>query len=153
MKNEKLTDQICALYFGCDATITWLVEGAYFEKGEQWVAPINLKNIDWLRLKNCEITPHLRRLDSLNEQEALELFKISRGEEWDYEYNSSLASKDRGMGKIWSCLENWWMGNYEMFAENGNWLVGDPNVWLYLLSKGFDLFGLIEAGLAKEETK
>lgn len=93
---------------------------------------------------------HLRRLESITEEEARELYKISRGEEWDYEYNSYAANRDRGMGKIWSCLENWWMGNYEMFAENGNWLIGDPNAWLYLISKGFDLFGLIDKGLAKE---
>lgn len=28
--------------------------------------------------------------------------------------------------------------------------IGKPSVWLYLLSRGFDLFGLIDAGLAKE---
>lgn len=27
--------------------------------------------------------------------------------------------------------------------------IGSPRIWLYLLSKGFDLFGLIEQGLAK----
>lgn len=28
--------------------------------------------------------------------------------------------------------------------------IGSPQYWLYLLSRGFDLFGLIDAGLAKE---
>lgn len=128
MKQVELTPQILRLYAGQKFTIQYNGEG-------------------------YSSMPHLRRLSSLTEDEARELFKISRGEEWDYQYNSSLANKERKNGKIWSCLENWWAGDYEMFDENGNWIIGDPTAWLYLLSKGFDLFGLIEAGLAKEVDK
>ncbi len=149
MKNE-ITPQIAALYIGQMATITWLVDGDYFERGEEWNTDIKHSVLEWFVSGKATIRPHLRPLSSLTEAEARELYEISRGGEWDYEYNSYAANRDRGMGKIWSCLENWWMGNYEMFAENGNWLVGDPNAWLYLLSKGFDLFQGIEAGWAKE---
>lgn len=31
--------------------------------------------------------------------------------------------------------------------------IGNPTVWSYLLKQGFDLFGLIEAGLALDKTK
>jgi len=39
-----------------------------------------------------------------------------------------------------------------LYAPEGKLLIGSPAVWLHLLSLGFDLFGLIDAGLAKEIT-
>ena len=142
MKKAELTPQILRLYVGRLCDLNCLGDRAKKEI------------TDFLILKHAEsgsiITPHLRSLSSITEEEARDLFKISRGDDWDYGYNSSIANRDRNNGKLWSCLENWWKGDYEMFAENGNWIIGEPEAWLYLLSKGFDLFGLIEAGLAKE---
>ena len=146
MKNE-ITPQILGMYLG--QKIEFVEDQKFFDIGS--IMEVNHVVLFSIIEENASgFVLHLRPLSSLTEAEARELFKISRGEEWDYEYNSSLASRDRKMGKIWSCLQNWWAGDYEMFAENGNWLVGDPNAWLYLLSKGFDLFGGIEAGWAKE---
>mgnify|MGYP003527802356 CR=1 FL=1 len=157
MKIETLTPQILALYLGqkCEFPSNGDIQYGFIGS----VNNAGFLTVNWGLIESgkraChEVTPHLRRLESLTEAEARELYEISRGEKWDYEYNSYAANRDRGDGEMWSCIENWWMGNYEMFAENGNWLVGDPNVWLHLLSLGFDLFNLIDAGLAKEiETK
>ena len=40
--------------------------------------------------------------------------------------------------------------NTDLDYSNKDVEIGTPAVWLYLLSKGFDLFSLIESGLAKE---
>lgn len=168
MKIETLTPQICGLLLGQTANLYWKNESGQleFERAGILISikpktegqhPLVFQCGNGLSQRELaydyrEVVFRLRRLESLTESEARELYEISRGEKWDYEYNSYAANRDRGMGKIWSCLENWWMGNYEMFAENGDWLIGDPNVWLNLLSKGFDLLGLIDAGLAKEVT-
>lgn len=144
MKKAELTPQILRLYVGKMCTLVGLTS--------QWDAIITDLNVEYLA-DGYTVIPHLRKLSSLTEQEACELFKISRNEDWDYNYNSSLANRDRQMGKAWSCLENWWDGDYEMYAENGNWILGEPYAWLKLLEWGFDLFGLIEVGLAKEVDK
>lgn len=83
-----------------------------------------------------EITPHLRRLDSLTESEARELYEAFYGIKF-------IATK-------WTALE-WFSKHIEPASATVlKDLIGAPAVWLYLLSKGFDLFGLIEAGWAKE---
>jgi len=102
---------------------------SYFDRGEQWNAPINLNHIEWLRLKNCEITPHLRRLESMTEEEAREVYEIEHGKDFRSDtYVSAKAYMIKG-------------GELDYFTPQG---------FLHLLSKGFDIFGLIDAGLAKE---
>ena len=83
-----------------------------------------------------EIKPVLRRLDSLTESEAREL-----------------TGKKNDALKIWN---GWQTGPRADYDQEQ---IGEPSAWLKLLSWGFDLFGLIDSGLAidaetiKEETK
>ena len=69
----------------------------------------------------------LRSLDSITEEEVRYLYK---GAECENE-----KIKD---------LREW------IINKSAEQILFTPTAWIYLLSKGFDLFGLIEAGLAKE---
>ncbi len=88
---------------------------------------------------------HLRPLSSLTEAEARELYEIKYCEAWGVDFERL------GM-EVESCLERFWKEDIELYAPEGKLLIGSPAVWLHLLSLGFDLFGLIDAGLAKEIT-
>lgn len=80
----------------------------------------------------------LRRLESITEEETKEAFFAFCGQNYDDVYTDNDAK----------C--SWWMEHEEWHSELRKLAIGEPNVWFYLLSKGFDLFGLIDAGLAKE---
>lgn len=134
MKIETLTPQIAALYAVQKATrprdftlegVVW--GGAYCVDG--YVCPVH------------NIVLHLRPLSSLTEAEARELYEIAKGEPWTYSTR-----------KVESCLEYWWSASDEGAFPVQFFQIGTPSVWLHLLSLGFDLLGLIEAGLAKEIT-
>lgn len=74
--------------------------------------------------------PILRPLSDMTEEEGLEIFELYA----DKPYLASIASHE-------SLIE--WLGGR----------VGSPAHWRYLLSRGFDLFGWIDAGLAIDKTK
>lgn len=77
--------------------------------------------------------PILRRLDSITEEEARELYKLRYPlESWEGE----------------SALNDWWLEFYEFYIPERLNCLGCPSAWLYLLSIGIDLFGWIDAGLA-----
>lgn len=80
------------------------------------------------------VIPHLRPLSSITEYEAGELISIHLG-------RPPLPCGDY--------LNDVNYGESTMMED----ILGNPSAWLYLLSKGFDLFGLIEAGLAKRVDK
>ena len=134
MKIETLTPQIAALYAGqkatrlknrWDFTIEGVVgSGAYCVDG--YVCPVH------------NIVLHLRPLSSLTEAEARELYEVYYGIEY--------------IGTKWTALE-WFSLNIEPASATVlKDHIGSPAAWLHLLSLGFDLFGLIDAGLAKEIT-
>lgn len=132
MKNE-ITPQIAALYIGQMATITWLVDGDYFERGEEWNTDIKHSVLEWFVSGKATIRPHLRPLSSLTEAEARELYEIANGQKF-------------GNGKALI----WWNNPNSLDYTNREIEVGSPAVWLKLLSWGMDLFGGIESGWAKE---
>lgn len=76
---------------------------------------------------------HLRRLDNITEDEAEDMY--------------SIAGWSSGKWSKFDFLSNEPVINDYLSHEI---LIGNPAAWLYLLSRGFDLFGLIDAGLAKE---
>jgi len=128
MKIEKITPQIAALYIGqkatrlknrWDFTLEGVVGGgAYCVDG--YVCPIH----------NIEL--YLRRLESMTEEEAREVYEIEYEIAFDPKnYDSAIPFVVRGSNPSKS---------YPHY----------PQGFLHLLSKGFDLFGLIDAGLAKE---
>ena len=141
MKIEKITPQIAALYLGAKCDLEWMytdtVEDS-FQKGDVWQdSKIGVAHVSRIEHGEISITPHLRRLESITEEEAREVYEVK--------YCTPCQFSDD-----YSAIDMFWereVGNYD---EQGSILIGTPAVWLYLLSKGFDLFGLIESGLAKE---
>jgi len=142
MKIETLTQQIAAMYLGQKCDIKWLytdtLDGA-FKVGDVWFdSKIHGAHIVRLEREEVQITLHLRRLDSLTEAEARELYEVYYGIEY--------------VGTKWTALE-WFSLHIEPASATVlKDHIGSPAAWLHLLSLGFDLFGLIDAGLAKEIT-
>ena len=131
---EKFTPQIAALYLGQKCQTKYgdgFIDGV-FSSGKITVQHPQSMSI----LPADEIKPVLRRLDSLTESEAREL-----------------TGKKNDALKIWN---GWQTGPRADYDQEQ---IGEPSAWLKLLSWGFDLFGLIDSGLAidaetiKEETK
>lgn len=128
MKPE-LTAQILGMYIGrpCDVLDT---DGEFLYSGI-----LSLPNIDYWVREMYVLRPHLRRLKSITEEECREVFKLVYGTPWDNGEN---------------CLKDWFLEVFNAFNFGKHLAIGTPSAWLYLLSKGFDLFGLIDAGLAEE---
>lgn len=129
MKPE-LTAQILGMYLGrrCDVEI----KNDYTYIDSDVITPAL---VGYFVLGDVDITPHLRRLESITEEECREVFKLVYGTPWD---NGDNCSKD------------WFLNVFNSFNFGKHFAIGTPSAWLYLLSCGFDLFGLIDAGLAKE---
>lgn len=133
---DKITPQIAALYLGqkCEPTgKDSIFLAAYYGDGS--LVPIIPNFVQEIANDRCEVILHLRRLESITEEEARELYHVSEGVEW---------------GLDSSCLINYWLDYEEDYYQGSDRNIGNPAAWIYLLSKGFDLFGLIDAGLAKE---
>lgn len=140
---EKFTPQIAALYLGQKCKTKYgdgFIDGV-FSSGKITVQHPQSMSI----LPADEIKPVLRRLDSLTESEARELYQVC------YPSDAELDAE--------SFLGDWWNGYDEWYVKTKYFIFGKPSAWLKLLSWGFDLFGLIDSGLAidaetiKEETK
>ena len=146
-KIDKITPQIAALYLGakCDAFGPKAVEiTEYYSKGEDYLR-VFPNFIQEIANGRCDVILHLRRMDSITEQEAREIYEISKGDPWETRMEwMDEDDEDR------SALRNYWNNTDEWYTDEKNMEIGRPRVWLYLLSKGFDLFSLIESGLAKE---
>lgn len=125
MKLDKITPQIAALYLGqkCEKKDY----GVCF-----FLADVNLWHVtdgDRIIANFENITLHLRRLDSITEDEARELYEMEHDKQFSSDtYKSAKAFLQRD--------------------DEMNYF--RPTTMLYLLGKGFDLFGLIDAGLAKD---
>lgn len=128
MKPE-LTAQILGMYIGrpCDVLDT---DGEFLYTGI-----FSLPNLDYWTREMYALRPHLRRLEGITEEECKGLYLSANGTEWDRAYE---------------CMR--WLDFDDDFGYGSmlGWCIGNPAAWLYLLSRGFDLFGLIDAGLAKE---
>lgn len=127
MKPE-LTAQILGMYIGrpCDAEL----RTDYTLTVTVVITPVLIWYYDSGSVK---VTPHLRRLESITEDEAENMY--------------SIAGWSSGKWSKFDFLSNEPVINDYLSHEI---LIGNPAAWLYLLSRGFDLFGLIDAGLAKE---
>ena len=145
MSIEKITPQIAGTLIGQKADLLW--DGEFDREGVlvevQPETPDSnglgfyCDKMGLLFYPYSDVVFHLRRLESMTEDEARELFKMSKWYEPD---------KNRFV----SCLDWWNRRNLIDDYSNKEIEIGSPASWLYLLSKGFDLFGLIDAGLAKE---
>jgi len=81
MNIEKITPQIAAMYLGQMCDRNWLIS-----KIGDWYGPINYNIIYWLDDGGLEITPHLRRLDSITEEDAREVYNVESGKRWVSEF-------------------------------------------------------------------
>jgi len=138
MKIETLTPQIVALYYGqqCNVIYNAQIIG-------QSIRKIDCDVIHWIEYGSIEILPHLRPLSSLTESEARELYEMVTGEKWKQIFEKQADE----------CLPLWVFDDVEDLDIRGiDMVIGNPSAWIHLLSLGFDLFGLIDAGLAKEIT-
>jgi hypothetical protein len=93
-----------------------------------------------------EIKPILRPLSDMTEEEAIKYLRLKHNA-YSGEYEIKL--RDNGF---------WWLfktiASDERFKFFGEMLdESNSDQFRWLLSKGFDLFGLIEAGLAIDKTK
>lgn len=123
MSDLKLTPQVLAMYLGCE------IEA----KGSRGILRnVNLKGFCTLQLSEeigqgigClveEVKPILRRLSSMTEEDSIEMFGTSK---------ENFYAKEN--------------------AKPEDLFLFTPNETAKLLSKHFDLFGLLDAGLAIEK--
>lgn len=141
MSDLKLTPQVLAMYLGCE------IEA----KGSRGILRnVNLKGFCTLQLSEeigqsigClveEVKPILRRLSSMTEEEARE-FCVYCPSDWKV-----VVTPDQH-GIYIKC---WKVGDLESMQIVDLEAV-TASQFQYLLSKHFDLFGLIDAGLAIEK--
>lgn len=131
MSIEKITPQIAALYL--EQKCTEISRGITFK-----IESVNIWRVsdgDRYAAKYGDFILHLRSLSTLTEQECQMLYHIETGETWFDHYG--------GEENAPSCIRFWFQDEYKGPT-------GSPMVWLKMLEIGFDLFGLIPAGLAKE---
>lgn len=142
---KEITAQIAALYLGQECDCVWKVNDPAFaiKVGDITANAITTKTIKWLQKRECIIVPHLRRLESLTEAEARELFEAIHHKSFD---ESVLTT-------AYDNALDYFLDYVSGDTKTLSYFLGTPAAWLYILSKGFDLFGLIDAGLAKEASK
>ena len=135
MKQVELTEQILRLYVGRECTI----ERKFYSSK----AFIDEHSIDILGSVWSFVTPHLRRLSSITEEEANEFWALTNDREFSKPYADNFYDLTE-----YKTVSEWFNAFY------GKWGVlhtfYNASEFLYLTGRGFDLFGLIEAGLAKE---
>lgn len=143
---KELTPQILAMYLGVAASVKFngvflrMDDNSCFSDGRWFISG---EIIHLFGCGHCEVKPILRRLSSMSEEEAREFKKLV-----PYIDHIGFAS---GRWQYWEHEEE---GNHETRRVckvtsdiNGLPLIVMP----YLLSKSFDLFGLIDSGLAIEK--
>ena len=142
MENKtELTAADLALYLGCEVLVPYAPQteriGQLREVGQKssWVR----FELHTSAYKSHEIKPILRPLSDMTEEEARDLCQIVDGDESEQVAENSAL-------KYFRQREEWYGARIYL-------LLGKPNAWRYLLSKYFDLFGWIPAGLAIDKTK
>lgn len=139
----ELTPQIAAMYLGCEVDVANQPEQIPKVGVLSAVRSDGTCSLLFPRVKGLGITIHakdatliLRRLQNITEDEAKALYLIR------YPNEAPPANT----------LHDWWNEFDEFYIPQRIISCGRPEIWLHLLSKHFDLFGLIDAGLAVEKT-
>lgn len=136
MKIEKITPHIAGMLIGQKAVLFWdgqldrvgtLVEIQQENERSNGLG-FYTEDMGLLFYPYKDVVFLLRRLESITEEESLGLYRGCRSD--------NQRIKDH---------HEWLIAQI-----NSELIMFTPSAWLYLLSKGFDLFGLIDAGLAKE---
>lgn len=140
--NEKLTARELALYYGANAIVkhTGPDTFPYFEDGKMY--PISGGMLKEHEKGGIVVLPILRPLSDMTEDDARVIYKFYFGV--DFEVREWMDENP--------ALE--WIGDEdEIYSSNISNFIGRQDVWRYLLSCHFDLFGWIEKGLAIDATK
>lgn len=143
MSIKKITPQIAGMMIGQKADLFWDGEfdrvGILVEVQRETLDANGLgfdcDGMGLLFYPYSDVKFHLRSPDTLTEQECQMLYHIETWETWFDHYG--------GEENALSCIRFWFQDEYKGPT-------GSPLVWLKMLEMGFDLFGLITAGLAKE---
>lgn len=144
MINE-ITPQIAAMYIGQKCDVEWLRgdEFSAIKKGEVFIdCLLHYSYVGRIKSGEAKIIPHLRRLSSITSAEAKELYEIRYGDTFDVGLVAEQGHIDY--------IKDFWEDRSEEYKKEKDHMIGKPSAWLYLLGKGFDLFDLIDNGLAKE---
>lgn len=123
-----VSTRVLSLYLNRPCTYTPL-------KGEAYDTHIAYEQFFDQNYAGARITPHLRKFDSITEEEALILYGM---EHPGVEFTADFV---HGTAVDWALM------------PFGGTSYVTPEQLLFLTSKGFDLFNLIEQGLAKEVEK
>ena len=127
-------NQILALYWGQECTFTWLIDHRPMVEGDEYEGAIDYTRLMLHSDGEAKITLHLRRLESITEQEAQELFYFVHG----FEFESAVPA-------------NYWLTLYSgTTCTEMELILGKPKGMLWLCRKGFDVFKLIDQKLAIE---
>lgn len=129
MKQVELTSQILNLYVGEKCTLIGV--------SREWEEHINHLHINF-HGEGFGVIPHLRRISSITEEEAREFLALS----------GDIPFERLSISDFYKNEQEWFLGLVAIKQRGAP--AYTPAEFLYLTSKGFDLFGLIEAGLAKE---
>lgn len=148
MKIEKIDARILGMYFG--QKIEFIEDDKFFDIGS--IMEINHVVLFSIIEENATgFVLHLRSLKSITEEEVRCIYNLVNGEEWEENpFGDDVNDEDYSPAL---CRFDWWLDDNDRVIEERWVRIGDSSVWLYLLSKGFDLFDLIDAGLAKEMTQ
>ena len=133
MKIETLTPQIAVLYLGQKCTIHLKHKVSTMPAGTEYVTEIEPATLYLLIHDSAIVTPHLRPLSSLTEAEAMQVYEMYFENPKPYHFKKT--------GKQWFKAA---------FFDNQMYPAFPAHIFTHLIRLGFDLFGLIDAGLAKE---
>jgi len=160
---------VAHLYLGCQCVVS---ESEYYEAGQGKLVRVDIEDDETLtvsgntmhdRTQYCveadfdDVKPILRPLSSMTDEEKIELAKMHNSKiEWKIIDGKATGRENIGVVNIME-----WEGDMFLVREINNNIFGQMSegcisasnitsfeLIRYLLSKGFDLFGLIESGEA-----
>lgn len=171
MSNKtELTATDLALYLGCEVLVPYAYAPSTVRIGQ--LREVGQKS-SWVRFdlhtsayKSHEIKPILRPLSDMTEGELLEFAKICTGAD-SFEIKQAVAKNYKRVkcifGQGWTRAVEYLMVNesgetwYSSYFDSDEWggrsVIRQHQQTVWLLSKHFDLFGWIPAGLAIDKTK
>lgn len=155
---EKKLKEYASYYIGCRCLNTWFPEG-HKEYDKEWkligvskfAKSYGLEN-EYEQTWTDSIKPILRRLSDMKEGEAIELVRLVVHED---EYNNVSTYRHNYTGDLmvqWGILTPMErVDDIEYFFNATGEKCWSADQFHYLLKQGFDLFGLVDAGLAQDE--
>lgn len=161
---KKLKDYL-HLYFGCEVSYlgeVWFMGAIHiFPENPNSIGGINIWNKGIVEQVQCsEIKPILRPLSDMTKEERKELWKLVFNREFGVNGNIQLRDhlptpSGRTRWVLMSGVERLGIqfdGKVWYDSDLQHWNFSQHEVTRWLLSKHFDLFGLIESGLAIDKT-